>query len=192
MTEIFLHGLVAKKFKSHHKFYNINKPTDCVNAIEVNCPGFKKFFQKSSINNMEYEMIVNGNSLKDAHSALQKQEIKTIEIVPAISGAGNFVAAFVVQLVIGLVSAGVQYLLTPVPEHEPAQAIIQPKPATFAFTNRDNKADQFTPVPLGYGALRIGSKIVESTLEAVDLSTTDARSNPKYGEKTAGENSLPG
>jgi predicted phage tail protein len=192
MTEIILHGLIAKKFKARHKFHNIHKPSDCIRAINANYPGFTKFFQSSAEANQNYEMIVDDNVISSATQALQKRSIKKIEIVPAVSGSANFIAAFVVQLIVGLVMAGIQYLATPIPENEPAAAILMPKATSFMFTNRDNIADQFSTIPLGYGALRIGSKIVESAITAIDLNTVEAKNRPGLNLRAAGAMSLQG
>jgi hypothetical protein len=43
------------------------------------------------------------------------------------------------------------------------------------FASRENVTAQYTPVPLGYGALRIGTKIIQSIVEPIDLSTNESR-----------------
>ena len=125
-------------------------------------------------------MIVNGNVIKNAQGATQKTEIKTIEIVPCVAGSDPVTAliVFAVTLVIGLVMAGIQYLMTPIPEEEPKNAVAQTSAKSFFFSNRLNVSKQFVPVPLGYGYLRVGSKIIESYIEPVDLN--DKKSNREF------------
>ena len=191
MTTITLHGIVAKKFKKNHKFANISKPTDAFKAIDANNPGFMDFFKNSAENNQHYEMIINGNAVKNAQDATQKTEIKTIEIVPCVAGSDpvTMLVVFAVNLVIGLVMAGIQYLMTPIPEEEPKNAIAQTSAKSFFFSNRLNVSKQFVPVPLGYGYLRVGSKIIESYIEPVDLNNKTASrefnmngGNPDYND----------
>jgi predicted phage tail protein len=177
MTEIILHGLVGKKFKNTHVFHNIKKPSDCIKAIDCNEVGFMDFFKKDAENNRHYEMIVDGEVVKNANDATETKEIKKIEIVPCIAGADpvSMAIAFVVTLVMGLIMAGIQYLLTPIPENEPQNAIAQIGARSFMFSNRVNHSKQYMPVPVGYGYLRVGSKIVESYIRAVDLNEKSAQ-----------------
>lgn len=174
MTEVILHGKIAKLFPANYKFYNIYKPSDCLEAIDANYEGFKNYFKNTRETNALYEMIVDGETVKNAQDAFNKKEIKKIEIVPAITGSDpvSFIGAFFVNLIIGLVVAGIQYLLTTVPESEPKRFTLTPTNSSFAFANQENIASQYTPVPIGYGALRVGSKIIESQRKAVDLGTS--------------------
>lgn len=176
MTEVILHGLVAKKFKGNYKFANIHKPTDVIEAIDANYNGFKNFFKSSAEKNMYYEMIVDGNEITSINQAIEKKEIKKIEIVPSICGSiPAFLGKILINMMIGLVMAGIQYLLTPIPENEPKAAIAKIGAKSFLFANRENLAQQYTPVPLGYGALRVGSKIVQTVVDPISLSSNESK-----------------
>ena len=176
MTEIILHGLVSKKFKSRHKFHNIKKPVDSIKAIDANCKGFKNFFLNESKKNMLYEMIVDGSVVSNANQALEKKEIKRIDIVPAVSGGGPALVAFAVNLVIGLVMAGIQYLMTPIPENAPRAAISQVGGKSFFFSNKENTAQQYVSVPVGYGALRVGSKVISTQVNSKEQNESSVQS----------------
>lgn len=176
MTEVILHGLVGKKFKTKYKFANIYKPTDVIEAIDANCNGFKNFFKLSAGRNMYYEMIVDGNEITAIDQALEKKQINRVEIVPCISGAlPTFIAEIFINVLIGVVMAGIQYLLTPIPEDEPKSAIAKLGARSFLFANRENLAEQYTAVPLGYGALRIGSKIIQTVVDPISLSSNESK-----------------
>jgi predicted phage tail protein len=168
MTEITLHGLVSKKFKSNYKIANINKPVDAILAIDANYDGFKSFFLREAEINNFYQFIVNGDLVKNANQALEKKEIKTIDIVPFVGGSGPFVAAFFVNLAIGLVMAGIQYLMTPIPENEPRGMSAKLGGKSFWFATKGNITAQFVSVPVGYGELRVGSRVIETVIRAVD------------------------
>jgi predicted phage tail protein len=175
MTTIVLHGLIAKKFKQEHKFTNINKVVDALSAIDANYPGFKSYIQKSAMEGMNYEFIVDDNEVKNSKDVLSKKEIKKIEIVPSL--AGKDPVTFFVVLAINLVIAGIQYLMTSIPEEEPKVAVAQVGSKSFFFANRDNLASQNTSVPIGYGTLRVGSKIIETI-----ISSNDLNSSPEFKE----------
>jgi len=181
MTEITLHGLVSKKFKPHYKIANINKPVDAILAIDANYDGFKNFFLKEAERNNFYQFIVNGELVENANQALEKKEIKTIDIVPYIGGSGPFLIAFVVNLAIGLVMAGIQYLMTPIPENEPRAMVQQLGGNSFWFASKANFTSQFVSLPVGYGELRVGSRVVETVINAVDRNAPEAETSTSEG-----------
>jgi len=184
MTEIKLHGLVAKKFKPVHKIANIKKPTDAILAVDANYDGFKNFFLKEAERNNFYQIVVNGDLVENANQALEKKEIKTIDIVPYIGGSTPFIVPFLVTMAIGLVMAGIQYLMTPIPENEPKAAVAQVGGKSFWFSSKGNSSSQFGSVPVGYGELRVGSKTIETEIEAIDRNAEN--SNPNGLKSTEG------
>lgn len=181
MTEITLHGLVSKKFKSHFKMANITKPVDAILAIDANYDGFKNFFLGEAERNHFYQFIVDGELVKNANQALEKKEIKTIDIVPYIGGSGPVAVAFVVNLAIGLVMAGIQYLMTPIPENEPQAMVQQLGGNSFWFASKANFTSQFVSLPVGYGELRVGSRVIETVINAVDRNTAEAETAASEG-----------
>ncbi len=194
MTEIRLHGLVAKKFKPSFKMANISRPIDSILAIDANYDGFKNFFLREAEKNNLYQFVVNGDVVETASQSLKKKEIKTIDIVPVVSGSVPILVVFAVNLAIGLVMAGIQYLMTPIPENEPITMKLGVGGQSFWFASKGNSTTQYTSVPLGYGVLRVGSKIIESTILAADRDGSrgeqmDDRSNvgDRYGGNYYGD-----
>ncbi len=174
MTEITLHGLVAKKFKPFFKMSNISRPVDSILAIDANCDGFKNFFLQEAEKNNFYQFVVDGDLVTNANEALGRKKIKTIDIVPCVWGSAPVLVPFLVTLAIGLVMAGIQYLMTPIPENEPKAAVAQLGGNSFWFASKANIPAQFISVPLGYGELRVGSKVIEQTIRAIDRSGGNA------------------
>ena len=178
MTEITLHGLASKKFKSRYKIANIKNPIDAILAIDANYDGFKNFFLKESQRNNMYQFVVDGVLVKTAKEALDRKEIKRIDIVPYIGGSGPAAVAFFVNLAIGLIMAGIQYLMTPIPENEPRVMVAQMDGKSFWFASKQNAVAQYTPVPIGYGELRVGSKSVEIRVDAINRNETISAASP--------------
>ena len=97
-----------------------------------------------------------------------------------LGGLGFMQSAFAQTLAfgmgIGLVMAGVQYLTTSIPETEPGQRIgdqalstTSMRNSSYAFSSPTNTTQQGVPVPIGYGRLRIGSKVVGTKLSNYQL-----------------------
>lgn len=181
MTEITLHGLVSKKFKPNFKMANITKAVDAILAIDANHDGFKNFFLREAERNHFYQFVVDGEVVENANQALEKKEIKTIDIVPYIGGSGAVAVAFVVNLAIGLVMAGIQYLMTPIPENEPKAMVQQLGGNSFWFASKANFTSQFVSLPIGYGELRVGSRVIETAINAVDRNAPQATTESSEG-----------
>ena len=177
MTEVKLHGLVAKKFKPNYKFSNIRNPIDAILAIDANYDGFKNFFIKERERNHMYQFLVDGNLIKTAKEALDKREIKRIDIVPYVGGSGPLIPFFV-TLAIGLIMAGIQYLMTPIPENEPRVMGAQMDGKSFWFASKENAVSRYTSVPIGDGELRVGSKSVEVKVDAINRNETASTASP--------------
>lgn len=176
MTEIFLHGVLAKKFNNYFKFANITKIIDAVSAIDSQRNGFKNFILMNVSSGKNFEFIVNGESLKTQEEALNIKTIKTIDIVPVIGGSGKMIATMFFNFFLNtlLSTQGFQAVINPPENIESVFAGSENE--SFMFTSQDNVASQGSSVPLGYGLLRIGSKIISTDIDTYDAATFDYRS----------------
>jgi predicted phage tail protein len=92
-TVIRLHGKLGKIYGKEFSFGNIYKPMDIITAIDVIRPGFKKEILSSLELGAHYEMIINNETL-DSFQLEQSMQIKTVDIIPCIMGAGLAAAVF--------------------------------------------------------------------------------------------------
>ena len=201
-TKITLHGKLAKIYGKEFSFANIRKPTDVVDALDTKFPGFKKYLVNQSKAGLNYEFITNDDLTETIYSMQDKKNIKEIDIAPAIMGqdavtlflavasafvylgavtfAGTILGGILFAIGVGMIVAGIMYLLTPVPENEPNEQSIRAgiKNASFIFQSPQNSSTQGRPIPIGYGRLRCGSLVVGTTLSNFDLSAD--RQNVSY------------
>jgi len=201
-TKIKLHGRLAKIFGDSFEFFNIKKPIDAVNAINTIHKNFKETIITDCKEGQNYELLVNKKSA-NALSLQHEQKIEEIEIVPCIIGhgpvaaiavgvasvgfgiaaTGAFATAFFVTLGVGLIMAGVVYLMTPIPENEPREIEATVKTESFLFQSQNNVASQGSPVRLGYGRLRVGSQVIASSIRNKD---TESEENPFLQDEEEG------
>lgn len=168
MTNIFLHGILAKKFKKHHAFKYLGKPYNFINAIEANHKGFKKTILNLADKGMFFEIIFDGEKVDSFGEMSNSQKVEKIDIVPCICGHG--LTSFFVSLAVNLVMTGIMYLLTPEPEGvEPKDVVATLKVNSFLFSTEQNTTLQGINVPLGYGRLRIGTKVIGTEISYVDI-----------------------
>ena len=69
---------------------------------------------------------------------------------------------------IGLMSAGIANLLTPMPEFDDFRQIEGGGRPSYLFSGPANVIREGGPVFVGYGQLLVGSQVIQSTIETVD------------------------
>ena len=84
---------------------------------------------------------------------------------------GVAVSAFLIALGVGLIIAGIMYLLTPIPENEPNEQNIRAsiRNSSFVFQNPSNSSSQGRAIPIVYGRLRVGSHVIGTTISNFEL-----------------------
>jgi predicted phage tail protein len=202
-TKIKIHGILAKEFGSEYMFANIRKPIDCVKAIKTIHSRFENKISELAKIGMNYELIVNGE-IQNAFDMNKNQlKIKEIEIVPCVMGnvpqafflglgwsAGAAAVASVVAttLIVGLVAAGIGYLLAPIPSSEVKEMTAALESQSFFFSSKNNLANQGDPIPVCYGRLRVGSHVIASNLVNTDR---DIVANPNATNTTSQKGIIP-
>jgi hypothetical protein len=77
---------------------------------------------------------------------------------------------------------GLQMLLAPEPDAGPQiSATTKALSESFSFSNKANVASQGSPVPVGYGRLKVGSRLIQTSIKSYPQnqdSTTVMRLNP--------------
>lgn len=196
MTEIFIHGKLGRKFGRKFKFA-ISRPKDAIAAIETIHEGFSKELIDLGKEGQQYSIIVDDNVLISPEEFIGKRKIKRIEIVPAIFGSGAiayfvvsavayiasvyapaYLSTLLVAIAVTALSYGITALLTKPPKENDISASTSTVGATsksFLFTNKENLKQQGSPVPIGYGRLRIGSSVIQEVVKSYpnSISTFD-------------------
>jgi predicted phage tail protein len=61
---------------------------------------------------------------------------------------------------------GLQMALAPKPKMERPSSDVNSAKQSFLFSSKANIAEQGIPVPVGYGRLRVGSAVIQSTIKS--------------------------
>ena len=203
MTKVRLHGILAKEFGEFFSF-KLGKAKDVIRAIDANKKNFIKRINDLGKQGFNYTLVVDGRKVSDLSEIEIKKEHKNIEIVPMIAGSGvdpvsfglvilkaigavsatatavgavGFAAAVVGTVALTAISIGLQLLLAPKPDAgPPISATTKAFSESFGFSNKANVATQGTPVPVGYGRLKVGSQVVQYSVKSFPQteSSTDA------------------
>lgn len=182
MTDIFLHGKLAKIYGPKFRF-SLCRPKDAFSAIETIHEGFgAKLIELSSLG-LQYAIIADNQVVNDTNDFLSKRNIKEIHIVPVVYGSGviifnvvsyiaylavTYASQILVAVAVAAISYGIQSLLAKTPDANSPSigASTSATSKSFLFTNKENVKQQGNPVPIGYGRLRVGSAVIQETVKS--------------------------
>lgn len=201
MTSVILHGRLGKEFGEHHKFL-VRKPIDAIRALIANKKGFYKAFKTWGKQGRLYQIICDDKIIEDDNELNNARKIKEIHICPIIAGAGGdggigqiivgtllivtgiFLGgnAFLINAGIAMIVGGVMAMLFP-PPTPTFESNVQSK--SFLFSSTENSTVQGIPVPIGYGRMRIGSKVISTSLQPKRLRGASSSADTWKAERTA-------
>jgi len=198
MTNVYIHGLLAKEFGRKFKF-SLGRPKDAIAAIDANKKGFTNRIIELAKKGAHYSIVVDG--IVANKFSLERGTPKDIHIVPMISGSAGVVTAIGVILyaaaiyapeyaaiLIAIGSIAISYGITNLMQKNnqsdvgSASATANALNKSFLFSNGENVAEQGNPLPIGYGRLRIGSAVIQSTIKSFPSKWDETNSSPIYSE----------
>lgn len=188
MTEVHLHGILAKKYGKVHKIA-LKKPRDVLFAMEANYDDFLKDVKDLMRKNIFYTFVVDDKVLDKAESDVPNKSIKKIDLVPVISGGGLDPLTIGIMIVLSVASAVYSYVQAgkvEYPKIPGASATTSANSRSLAFSNRENITEQGNPVPLVYGRLKVGSAVVQSSIKSFPLSISLSREFENTSSRNSG------
>jgi predicted phage tail protein len=180
MTIVNIHGILAREFGDSFKL-SLPNPRDVLEAIDCNREGFLQRLVQLQKQGFCYDLIINKKKITNGPDMDNISNPKTIDLVPAITGSGAAMApilgaiftglkgkalAFVASIANAVLFASISYALTPKPENEALEIEADGSKSSLIFTNTVNIASQGSPVPIGYGRLKVGSQVVQATIKS--------------------------
>lgn len=194
MTQVTLHGILAKEFKKTFNLA-VKRPKEVFDAISCAHSNFRNRLVELANQGIHFALLVDGKKMTTIEELSIVSENQKIDIVPLVCGAGR-VGMIVAVIALGVLTAGVgfavgaagtfagiagstlmtagfgiammgiQMALAPKPKMERPSADVNSAKQSFIFSSKANTAEQGIPVPVGYGRLRVGSAVIQSTIKS--------------------------
>lgn len=188
MTLINLHGILAYEFKPT-MLMAINKPKEVIEAISSRFSLFRNRLSDLAEQGIHYTILIDGEKINHFDQLNISHKPKQIDLVPSICGRGIGAAIAAVGVVaagagaagvtigaitatqlvsIGLMMAsiGLQMALAPKPDMQRPESTVSGAKQSFMISSKANTAEQGNPVPVGYGRLRVGSAVIQSSVKS--------------------------
>jgi predicted phage tail protein len=200
MTQITLHGILAKEFKKTFSLA-IKRPKEVFDAISCSHGNFRNRVVELANQGIHFAVLVDGKKMTTMEELSIASDNQKIDIVPLVCGAGRvgaaiaiialgvltagagfaigagmgaaffgsaagFVSTTLTSVGVGLAMMGLQMALAPKPKMDRPSADVNSAKQSFIFSSKANVAEQGIPVPVGYGRLRVGSAVIQSTIKS--------------------------
>ena len=188
MTQVTLHGILAKEFKKTFSLA-IKRPKEVFDAISCTHNNFRHRIVELANQGVHFTLLVDGKKMATIEELSIVSDNQQIDIVPLVCGAGKAGAIIAVialgiltggagfaiggalgstliNVGVGLVMMGIQMALAPKPKMDRPSADVNSAKQSFLFSSKANVAEQGIPVPVGYGRLRVGSAVIQSTIKS--------------------------
>lgn len=176
-TKIFIHGLLGELFTSSLEVY-VKNLFFVIKSIDCNFVGFSKKISELSRNGMNYSLVVDGE-IYNEQQLFANGNFKEIHIVPTLNGSGVLIPLLIAvgQALIPIaISVGLSYLamkfLNKQDQKQSYQAVGGSASQASAagksniFGNVVNTSTQGESIPIGYGRLRVGSKVIATSVKS--------------------------
>ena len=180
MTVVNIHGILAREYGDSFTL-SLPNPKDVLEAIDCNKQGFLHRLVELQREGLCYDIIIDKTRITNGPDMENILNPATIDLVPAISGSGPLMVpiigallptlgtasvAFWASIANSILFAAISYALTPRPENEALEITAKASKGSLIFSNAANVASQGSPVPIGYGRLRVGSQVVQATIKS--------------------------
>lgn len=194
MTQVTLHGILGQEFQKCFNLA-IKRPKEVFDAISCAYPQFRNRLAELARQGIHFAVLVDGKRIEKAED-LNISTNQDLDIVPIICGAGSnggIIAVIAIGLLTGGVGLamgagilaggatlgtaltsigasialmGLQMALAPKPKMERPSSDVSGAKQSFNFSSKANVAEQGIPVPVGYGRLRVGSVVIQSSVKS--------------------------
>jgi len=176
MKKFILHGDMAEHFCEKITL-NVNTMREAISALCTNFPDFKKYYIDKSLSGVSYIFVDSNNNEHEQYCLdlpLLDNEYHILPSIVGSSGAGDLAVGFGQNMILGYLMSVFTDMLGDgmsddgTPEYE----IITTN--SFIYSQNENIVEQGSPVPVVYGQLRVGSKVVQSTIQNYDYDYDNA------------------
>ena len=191
MVKVFLHGELGRKFGFEHK-YKIRTKKQAIKALMGNHSKFRSEVLSKTQMGIFYRLVDKRGKVSEAcHADYNKECLEEVHIVPSIIGSGKFgnflknvaigtllyftggaigglVGKIITNIGISFIIQGIQTLLMPDPTPQTMESPLDTN--SYIFGNTNNNVTQGFSIPVLYGQLRIGSNVISTNAQSIDIS----------------------
>lgn len=182
MKKIYLHGALGKRFGKEWSL-DVSSASEAISALFANEPRIAKYINKKYQEGVSYGVKkgANKNFLQKEDYALNTN--KDLHIFPVPEGSAEFALNLAIMAVTTAASMMIQKKIAEAMKRDDSTLVAQTQ--SFIYSGGDNRFQQGSNVPLGYGRMKVGSNVISSSIVNYDFNS-NAQKIIKF------ENGIPG
>jgi len=167
MKKIHLHGDLGKRFGETWDL-DVSSAAEAMAALCANNFGIQKYLQEA------YNAGISYGIKKDSGEILQNKEEfelisdKDFHIFPIPEGSQGFALNLLVMAATTAASMYIQKKMAEAMERD--DSVLQAQTQSFIYTGKQNRFEQGSSVPLGYGRMNVGTNVVSACSINYDFS----------------------
>lgn len=165
MKKVFLHGALGKRFKKEWEFA-VDSPSEVVSALFANEPKIEKYLIQKEKEGIQYGIKKQGKGSFVTPEDFQLNTNSDIHIFPIPKGSQTFIVNLAFMAATTYLGALVSREIAKALEQD--DTTLQAQTKSYIYQGKENRFQQGTSVPLGYGRLKVGSNVVSSTVMNYD------------------------
>ena len=175
MVNINLHGELGKEFENSWQL-EVSSAAEILRALDVQIPNFRQYLTENESLGHRYYAAVDGKKLlkeEEFFCALPKNA-KKVDFLPVVGGGGPGAVVFLGKMLVAMAVGAVTSLIVN-KLFEPPDPQDLKDTNSYLFAGAENTESQGIPVPIAYGTLLIGGKVISAVHEYSDMTIHGGR-----------------
>lgn len=157
MKKVFLHGELGKRFGSEWDLH-VKSPIEAVHALFANNPKIEKYLNQKHQENIYYGIKKEGSEDFAEKEEYFLESNKDFHVFPLAQGAS--LGALVMTAINTAASMYISKKMAEAMERD--DATLQTQTKSYIYNGTQNRYQQGSSIPVGYGTLKVGPNVISS------------------------------
>lgn len=159
MKKVYLHGELGSRFGEIWDL-DVSSPLEAISALCANNFKIREYIQKAHQEGISYGVKKSCGEVLNHQGEFEMSTDSDFHIFPIAQGSQAFAINLIVTAITTAASMYVQKQMSKAMERD--DSVLQAQTQSFIYTGRQNRFEQGSTVPLGYGRMNVGTNIISS------------------------------
>jgi predicted phage tail protein len=159
MKKVYLHGELGRRFGEIWDL-DVSSPLEAISALCANNFQIREYIQKAHQEGISYGVKKSSGEVLNHQDEFEMSTGGDFHIFPIAQGSQAFAISLITTAITTAASMYVQKQLSKAMERD--DSVLQAQTQSFIYTGRQNRFEQGSTVPLGYGRMNVGTNIISS------------------------------
>ena len=167
MKKIHLHGDLGKRFGETWDL-DVSSAAEAMAALCANNFGIQKYLQEAYSSGISYGIKKDSGEILQNKEEFELISDKDFHIFPIPEGSQGFAVNLIIMAATTAASMYIQKKMAEAMERD--DSVLQAQTQSFIYSGKQNRFEQGSTVPLGYGRMNVGTNVVSACSINYDFS----------------------